>query len=155
MTTCKPSSWEEGQERLTEPVRVFEKMKRGKHGRCRQEAARTGRSSWRRQKQSSRTPPLTRTSAPRLLAGSSPGMTSPLSPPIWNLPIPQGAVQLSPSPPACQLTCAPLSSELLKRRVSPSGETQPGLFLCLLHVQNKDYKPLSTLVEGEHRVVSQ
>lgn len=80
--------------------------------------------------------------------GLSPGAASPLSPPVGNLPIPQGSAQLSPRRPASQLTCTPLSSELLKRRVSPSGETRPGLFRCLLHLRNRDDKPLRHLSGG-------
>lgn len=70
LTTCKPSSWEEGQERLTEPVTDFEKTRRAEHGRRRQEAGRAVSSSRRWREQSPRPPPLPQTSTPRLPAGS-------------------------------------------------------------------------------------
>lgn len=56
LTTCKPSSWEEGQERLTEPATDFEKTRRAEHGRPRQEAGRAVSSSRRWREQSSQTP---------------------------------------------------------------------------------------------------
>lgn len=100
-------------------------------------------------------PQISATGPPGLRGCSRTWHGSPLFPAIWNLPIPQGSVQLETSPLASQLTCASPFSKLLKKVCLPVSQVVTYNLLSSFcvnlpvgHLQDQDCTPFMKLNGG-------